>query len=467
MQRRNFIQNLLWITGGLVAGCSKRLMPSNAVNGVIKGRVTAEGKGLVNVVVSNGFSVVQTDRNGQYEMPFNVDAEHVFVSIPSGYALPHNKNIAQHYKETHQTANGDFNFEKLSVNDDKHQFIIWADPQVKNDKDVEKMMTQSVPDVQQYMKTLAPETLIHGICVGDIVWDNLPLFANYKTAVDQCGLPFFQVIGNHDMDYRIGGDETSDNTFKKEFGPSYYSFNRGQVHYVILDDVFYLGKERDYKGYITQPQLDWLKKDLAFVSKEKLIVLCAHIPVHAVENNQALYSILQDYNVHIMTGHTHYNNNVIKGNVYEHVHGTVCGAWWTGPICGDGTPPGYAIYEVDGTNLQWHYKSVGKAKTHQIRTMIETSADGSKLLMANVWNWDPTWVVEWHVDGINQGVLPRHDDFDPLAVTLYLGDQLPKSRPFVEPYKTDHMFKAIIPKGANTIKITAQDRFGTKYEAIA
>ena len=88
------------------------------------------------------------------------------------------------------------------------------------------------------------------------------------------GIPFFQCLGNHDMDYRKGGDETSDDTFQRVYGPTYYSFNRGQVHYVVMDNVRYLGKEREYDGFFQQHQLDWLKKDLSFVSRDKLIVLC-------------------------------------------------------------------------------------------------------------------------------------------------------------------------------------------------
>jgi hypothetical protein len=220
------------------------------------------------------------------------------------------------------------------------------------------------------------------------------------------------------MDYDKGADEKSDDTFKKTYGPGYYSFDRGQVHYVVLDDVYYLGSDRNYKGFITEEQLAWLGKDLSFVEKDKLIVLCLHIPVHSsVENKQALHDILKPYKAHIMSGHTHYNANVIKDNVYEHVHGTVCGAWWTGPICGDGTPPGYAIYEVNGTELKWYYKTVGKTKAHQIRTMVETKSTGDQLV-ANVWNWDPTWKVEWQVDGTSKGLLTRATDYDPLAVAF-------------------------------------------------
>ena len=116
-----------------------------------------------------------------------------------------------------------------------------------------------------YSKTIKAQsagTLLHGITVGDIVWDVHQLFDDYNKAVAQCGIPFFQVLGNHDMDYNKGGDEMSDKAFKTTYGPSYYSFNRGQVHYVVMDDVLYLGSDRNYKGSITQQQLDWLQKDL-------------------------------------------------------------------------------------------------------------------------------------------------------------------------------------------------------------
>lgn len=464
MQRRSFVRNFFILAAGSLVGCSKRLATSKDGSRFIEGKVLSKGKGIAGVVVSDGFNVVQTTQKGAYRFPLHAEAEHVFVSIPSGYAFPHEKFIAGHYMDVQNTGELNFELEPLKVDDNRHQFIIWADPQVKNDKDVAKLMSESVPDVQEYVRSLPADTLIHGISVGDIVWDTPNLYPSYNAAVEQCGLPFFQVLGNHDMDYSKGGDETSDDTFKKNYGPAYYSFNRGQVHYIVLDDVWYLGREREYKGLISEQQLSWLQKDLAFVPKDKLIVLCLHIPVHnAVENNKALYQVLEPYKVHIMSGHTHYNNNIISRNIYEHVHGTLCGAWWTGPVCGDGTPPGYGVYEVDGTSLKWHYKSVGFKKEHQIRAMTETVGNEQELV-ANIWNWDPEWKVEWEVDGVSKGALPRVTDFDPLTVALYKGNQLPAGRAFVEPRKTEHIFKAVLPKNAKRVKVLAIDRFGARYE---
>jgi len=307
---------------------------------------------------------------------------------------------------------------------------------------------------------------LHGITVGDIVWDEHKLYPEYDKAVEQMGIPFFQCLGNHDMDYTNAGDETSDATFKQYYGPTYYSFNRGQVHYVVMDNVRYLGKDRLYDGYISQNQLDWLKKNLEFVPKEKLIVLCLHIPVHnAVKNNTDLYAILGDRNVHIMSGHTHYLRNVVKRNIFEHNHGTVCGAWWTGPICEDGTPNGYGIYKVKGTSLEWHYQSTGMQADHQLKIFLQNEGDNKKAVV-NIWNYDPEWKTEYWIDEIHKGALVQTTGMDPLAKTTLSGPELPKPRGFAEPKNTDHLFTSMIPADAKQIRVVATDRFGKKYSAL-
>jgi hypothetical protein len=467
MQRRIFIRNVGWIAGGLLVGCNKKVYSGTEGGKLLKGHVKSGNKGIANVVVSDGYSVVVTNNKGAYEFEKHADATSVFISTPSGYAFKHENGTARHYRLFSDLSNKDVNFDlvPLDKNDDEHQFVIWADPQVKNASDVEKMMTQSVPDVQKLVAA-AGNDLIHGITVGDIVWDELQLFAEYDKAVAKMGIPFFQCLGNHDMDYRKGGDETSDDTFQQTYGPTYYSFNRGQVHYVVMDNVRYLGKDRDYDGFFQQNQLDWLKKDLSFVSKEKLVVLCVHIPVHSgTKNNTELYSILQDRNVHIMSGHTHYHVNAIRGTIYEHNHGTVCGAWWTGPICGDGTPSGYGVYKVKGNDISWHYQATGQAADYQMKLFVNDLDATQKQVSVNIWNYDPEWKTEYFVDGASKGSLEQFEGFDPLAYSTMLGPDLPKPRGFAEPKKTDHLFKATIPSSARQVLVKATDRFGVVYQS--
>jgi len=465
MQRRSFLRNLALLTGGMVAS---NFVPAAALGlkSKIKGRVISGGKGVAGVVVSDGYTVVATDEKGKYEMSMHPDAIAIFISTPSGYAFKQERGITRQYRALQGKNKKEiiFDLAPLGQDDNEHQFLIWADPQVANAKDVEKMMTQSVPDVKKLVAAAGAGTLMHGITVGDIVWDKLELFAEYDKAVEQMGIPFFQCLGNHDMDYRKGGDETSDDTFQKTYGPTYYSFNRGQIHYVVMDNVRYLGTERDYDGFFQQHQLDWLKKDLSFVPKDRTIVFCVHIPVHSgTKNKEDLYAILEGRNVHIMSGHTHYHVNSIKGNIYEHNHGTVCGAWWTGPICSDGTPGGYGVYKVKGKDLSWHYQATGKAEDYQMALFTKPLDGGANQLTVNIWNHDPEWKHEYWVDGVSKGALEQFEGFDPLAYSLMLGPNLPKPRGFAEPKETDHLFRAVIPAGAKEVRVTATDRFGKKY----
>lgn len=465
MNRRSFIQRAGILTGSAFIALNSTAF-SAGDKATVTGKVTDGKRGIRNVAVSDGYSVVLTDAKGVYSLTPHEKAKSIFMSTPAGYAFKTDYNVARQYQNLDDKSGFDFKLQPLNKDDANHHFIIWADPQVKNKKDVKQMMDTSVPDTIETIKSLGKDALIHGICVGDIVWDSHELFPDYNEAVAKMGIPFFQALGNHDMDYRMGGDETSDVTFKQVYGPTYYSFNRGKAHYVVLDDVRYLGTERDYDGYITEEQLAWLAKDLQHVAKNQLLIINLHIPVYnQVKNNADFYAVLKGFkNVHIMSGHTHYNANNITNEIYEHNHGTVCGGWWTGPICGDGTPRGYAVYEVHGTELKWYYKSTGLPKENQLKLYIDKLTDQVRLI-ANVWNYDPEWKVEYFLDGKSFGPLPKEIGYDPLSVTLYKGDQLPAGRKFVEPIQTDHIFVTHFQPSVSKVRVDVTDRFGNKYSS--
>ena len=468
MNRKSFLNSLGIITGGAFISLQSKAFTELHREETISGTVTDQGKGVKNVVISDGYTVVLTDASGRYTISPNAKSKTLFMSTPSGYEFKTDYNLARQYETLGSRNQYDFKLTRLKKNDNKHNFIIWADPQTKTKKDVQQMMDTSVPDTIETIHSLGKDALVHGICVGDIVWDNHALFPDYNKAVAQMGIPFFQALGNHDMDYRLGGDDTSDATFKEIYGPTYYSFNRGKAHYVVMDDVRYLGTERAYDGYITEDQLAWLAKDLQHADKNHLLIINLHIPVYShVKNNQALYDVLAGFkNVHIMSGHTHYNANKIDKGIFEHNHGTVCGAWWTGPICEDGTPRGYAVYEVNGTELKWYYKSTGLPKDHQISLFTEKTGNTVRV-SANVWNWDTAWSVEYFLDAKPMGQLKNQTGFDPLSVTLYKGDLLPEGRHFPEPHMTDHLFIAEFEAGPRKIKVVAKDRFGVHFSAEA
>ncbi|MEO6721398.1 MAG: calcineurin-like phosphoesterase family protein [Ferruginibacter sp.] len=489
MERRDFLKNI-GLAGGMfvlpeamVPSALLRNLPGKDLSSlVLKGKVHNNGKAIAGVAVTDGINVTLTDKDGKYELLSNNTAEFVYISIPAGYAFENNLGIANFYRplaEKQGSFKSDFNLQKLPGDDSRHHFVVWADTQMISKEDAQQLKDTAAPDLKELVSSYPAGSLFHGIGCGDLVWDHFELFDDYRDAVAITGIPFFNVIGNHDMDLDARSDEHSAKTFKQQFGPTYYSFNRGAIHYVILDDVFFIGVAKKYIGYITEMQLQWLEQDLAHVKKGSTIIVCLHIPTNTglarrvnkeeelggvVANRKQLYKLLSPFKVHIMSGHTHFNEKWEEGNIMEHNHGTVCGAWWTGPICSDGTPRGYGVYEVDGNDLKWFYKSTGQPKQHQLKIYAPGRfKEHPTELVLNVWNWDQSWKVEWFEDDQPKGAMQQRVSLDPWAVELYAGAELPKKHKFVEPTLADHLFFATPTPGARRITVKAIDRFGKEY----
>lgn len=487
MKRRNFLRNI-GFTGGIFALPSVMAETRNAGfekenQLLVKGKVTSNGKGIPGVSITDGIQVYQTNKNGEYEFIVKESADFVYISTPAGYAFAHENNIPQFFvsvKGKRGTLSHDFVLEKLSVDDQQHNFVVWADTQMISADDCAQLKATTVPDLKKLISQYPANILFHGIGCGDLVWDKFEYFKDYKEAIDMTGVPFFNVIGNHDMDLNSRTDDYSAETFKEQFGPTYYSFNRGSIHYVVLDDVFFIGTAKKYIGYFTETQLAWLERDLQFVAPGTTVVVNVHIPTFTgapkrnkkeedfggtVSNRKKLYALLAPYKVHIMSGHTHFNESWEQDNIMEHNHGTVCGAWWTGPICGDGTPRGYGVYEVNGSEIRWYYKSTDKDKDHQLRIYPKGyDKNNPEEIAVNIWNWDTKWKIEWLEDGISKGAPEQRVAKDPWAAELYEGPTLPQKHKFVEPTLTEHLFFIKPSAGAKKITVRATDRFGKTFE---
>lgn len=448
----------------------------------IRGQVRSGGRGMGGVAVSDGLEVVRTARDGTFEILTSDERDFLRMSVPSGFRIPRNPTgTARFYHPIAPGPSGEmeavFDLERLEESDESHAVFLLADIQAEDRQEMDWFHQQTVPDVTETHRALGhPEAF--GIACGDIMFDHLGLFPDYEEGVSRMGLPFFQVAGNHDLDQDRPTDEGSSDTFQRHFGPRYYSFDRGAVHYVVLDDVFWHGA--GYLGYLGSDQLRWLENDLRLVEAGRPVIVAAHIPVlgsrhvregreHpsagiSVANRRTLYRLLEPYRAHILTGHTHENEHVFEAGTHEHVNGAVCGAWWSGPICGDGTPGGYSVYEIRGEEVTWRYKSTGLGFDHQLR-VYPRGADPAAPdeIVANVWDWDPAWTVAWYEDGERKGEMARRVGTDPLSEKLQRGDDLPPRRTWVDPYPTGHLFYAPVSPGAREIRVEATDRFGRVY----
>jgi hypothetical protein len=494
-KRREFIKSLgltsaAWLGMGdtVFAGIQKELPvlgPPAVFNVIrIKGRVSSGGKGLPGVVVSDGRLVVQTNTSGEFELISGNDRDFVFVSLPAGFEIPKLANgsasFFQRIDKTRTEQSFQFELKRSATTDENHHFLLLSDTQIQDEYDAGQLLTVAAPDVQKTVASLNDPNLF-GIGCGDLVYDKLELFKEYNQSVQMYNTPFFQVVGNHDLDFGGRSDSTTTETFKGHFGPTYYSWNRGEVHYVVLDDVFYLGRTgagTKYIGHIPEEQLAWLEQDLRLVEKGKTVVVSLHIPTYTgavtrypdrdtlggtVSNREHLYRMLEGYQAHILSGHTHSNDNMVSGHLFEHCHGTVCGAWWSGPICFDGTPSGYAVYEARGSELRWKYKGTGLDINEQFRVYpVGYHPDFPEHISLNCWNYDPEWQINWYEDGVKKGAPDKIVALDPWSIELHAGPTLPAIRNWVEPQLNDHMF-FFKPETKNNLVVEVKDRFGNVY----
>lgn len=455
-------------------------LPGNVAAATVEGKVKFQEVGLPNVVVTDGYQCVTTDSDGHYRLTPHQDAKFIYISTPAGYLPAEEMQVPLFYIPLEKgRARYDFPLRKNPQDDTRQLLLVTADPQFHKKENF--LRYAGVVDDMLRLKETYPGRDILGIDCGDLVGDKPELYPLYVEQVSRAGIPFYRLPGNHDLQYGGRSTETSTKRYEKNFGPDHYSFNRGKIHYVVLNNVFYVGRDYFYIGYIDEKTFAWLEQDLAQVPEGSTIMLSMHIPARLDEevqpfrynsreisaqtiNISSLFEMLKPYNVHLFTGHMHYNRNIIHADkLYEHNTGAVSGAWWQGDYCLDGTPVGYGVYEIDGTEVSWYFKSVGKPRDHQMRIYAPgTTVNYGNDVVVNIWNWDKNWQVQWQEDGVDMGAMNRFEGLDPEVEKAY-SDKEKLEFSWIAPEKTDHLFRATPLKSNSDITIVAKDPFGNVY----
>ena len=455
-------------------------LPEAITAATVEGKVTSEGEGLPNVVVTDGYQCVVTGSDGSFRLIPHQNAKFIYISTPAGYLPAEEMQVPLFYIPIEKGRECyDFALRKNPLDDTRQLLLVTADPQFHK-KETFLRYAGVVDDMLQ-LKESYPDRDILGIDCGDLVGDKPELYPLYIEQLNRAGIPFYRMPGNHDLQYGGRSTETSTKRYEKNFGPDHYSFNRGEVHYVVLNNVFYVGRDYFYMGYIDEKTFVWLEQDLAQVPEGSTLMLSMHIPARLDEevkpfqynsrtisaqtiNIASLFEMLKPYKVHLFTGHMHYNRNIIHSeNLYEHNTGAVSGAWWQGDYCLDGTPVGYGVYEIDGSEVSWYFKSVGRERDHQMRVYAPNTTSGyGNDVVANIWNWDKNWQVEWQEDGVDMGTMTRFEGLDPEVEKVY-SDKENLEFSWIGPELTDHLFRATPMKHDSKITITAKDPFGNVY----
>jgi hypothetical protein len=310
------------------------------------------------------------------------------------------------------------------------------------------------------------------------------------------------------MNYMARDDIHSLDTYKRYFGPAYYSFNFGDVHYVVLDSIIYNGMNPDdpdnqgnYTGGIDEKQLAWLRADLAILPGDTPLVLAMHAPLKidgfdnpafCIQNSSDVYEILEDFD-HILAiaGHFHSTRHSYFGPpdgfngkvpIHQHVITTAAGYWWNGmkdiygiphTIQGDGTPNGYHMMSVNGNKIRIRYMAAGKPPDYQMRIMLETmpekklvfglpmSLTSSTNILVNVFDGGPNTRVSCRLDGNEPVMMTPVLREDPFVFARYVEDGL--FQPETESPST-HIWSLPMQKdiepGVHTLFIRVQDEYG-------
>ena len=467
---------------------------------------STSGEPVVGAVVSDGEFSVQTNAEGYYEIKSNLTrARFVTISTPSEYKLSFRKSVPQNFLRVPRHAKAveaNFTLEKREKSTDKYSVVMIGDPQIKGvkvDSAAYKLRNMVYPDIVSLKSAKAEsESEFFAINLGDLVFNDMSKLDDYVDLVADSEIPMFHVIGNHDHD-QTTFQETALGTmhFEEYLTPTYYSFNIGKMHYVIVNSISFARKvhKEKYKCGLEYSEYKWLERDLKFVPKDHTIVICGHAQLFRQFGGKgrdkdskknlsyARYSkLLAQYDrVYSWSGHYHYNFGYNYANSTEEAHkplkniNSICVARATGGLhCNrdlnnDGTPNGYMVMEVDGDKVEWYYKSIGHDRDYQMH-VYAPHRTGGELVKVNIWNWSKDhWTTpEWWENGVKVGDMTHkyEKDIAFLEDHAVKGPQLysPKSKhDTAKPYNAHGMFHIKPSEGARSGEVRVTDNFGKTY----
>ncbi len=370
----------------------------------IKGVVYCGDEPVQGAQVSDGVNVTLTDENGWYYLASAKECGHVFVCNPKGYKYTRKAKYPEFYKtvDTERPSaveQADFELERDEATD--HTILFLADIQMcGRNEDIRQYEEHAVGDINTSISNARKQGKdVYVITLGDqsynTYWHSynigIPEIHESMNLLDPDAI--FNCMGNHDNNPKIAGDWAASADYREQWGPTYYSFNIGEIHYVVLDNIEFTNAEckNTFECNITTSVIKWLRKDLANVSMDTPIVVCMHAPLfyrpqcskpnvpdptkYRYNYGSQFYNSVKGFkDVRVFTGHAHTNYTVSYLNMTEYNVGAIGGnLWWTGyfvngnSVCTDGSPGGYRVLDTSGKELKTYYKCIGFDNGYQFR----------------------------------------------------------------------------------------------------
>ncbi len=411
-------------------------------------------KGIGGVRVSNGRTSVKTSYSGRYRIAVNNDTI-IFVIKPRNWQTPVDKNNVPRFYYIHKPAGSpkskvagvaptgplpasvDFPLYR-HPEPDQFRAVFLGDTQVASEEEIGYL-------AHDIIEELVGTDAGFAVSLGDIVFDRLNLYEPLVGVMGRMGIGCHYVKGNHDTNYDNGpGQVLADETFERVFGPSYYSYDYGPVHFIALNNPYFLPGGQ-YEGRLDPEQMEFLRDDLASIPKNQLVVLMMHIPINEMKDKDHIYELLQTHpNLFAIAAHWHTQRHFFLGKadgwnganpLHLLVNVTSCGNWWGGKkdelgipdaTMADGVPNGYSIISFDGPRYSIRYKAARRPDNYQMDIKApDVVIDNGKIttVSVNVFGGSELSTVDMQVHATYQRMTP-----DPKTPHTWYAD-LPQPEP--------------------------------------
>jgi hypothetical protein len=465
-----------------------------AQDSVARGKVLqadrSDPKGVPGILVSNGVEVTRTDAEGAYSLPFR---DGLFVIKPAHWRIPYDVRTGHPaFACMRPPLPGcarpdpvDFFIER-SPEPKSFRAAVLADPQPANIDEV-GFLERAID------KMCAQGDFAFALALGDIASDNLSIYPAYREQAGRLGVPVWHIPGNHDHDAHASGPRRLD-TWRATFGPPTYAFEYSGALFVMLDNV--MVTPAGYRGEIGFAGLTFARNVLAHTPREKLIVVCTHIPLassHAddpsctTSDASALLRLLDGRKAVSFSGHMHTSEHhylPYPGGMHHHqIITALSGSWWSGPfdangqplsVSSDGTPHGWHELTIDG--VDYHTTFTPARDDSVVRAIIPGDAPGVAaatpvetvharathgVLMVNVFDGGPRTSVCIEAAG-ERHALRRIHVADPYTEHLYreAGSSL---KYWVQAEASSHLWTLdapVPPEALRGARLTIIDEFG-------
>ena len=458
---------------------------------------------FVNVRVSNGKEIVKTNDSGEWKLPLEEDAI-FFLIKPSGYQSKLSENNLPRFYYVHKP-NGspklrfpgskptgalpesiDFPLYPSEEPEDNFQMLLFGDPQPRNNREVDYIAHDVIPQL------LGNEDATFGVTLGDIAFDNLETFETLNQAIALIGIPWHNVIGNHDLNLDAKTRKHINETFEATYGPTWYSFDYGQVHFVVMDNIDWKRK-RDrlmYHPNFGERQREFLKNDLSLIPESQMVVLLMHVPFLECEDHQEIFRLIENRPFCVsVSAHRHVHHHQFfgekegwKGDKEHHhiVNVTVSGSWWSGAkndrgiphtTMGDGAPNGYSIMSFSDGRYTMDFRGAGIPASEQMLVQVPDVIRGESAFHVNVYNGSSKSTVEYAIDGSNTWEkIDQKEAADPNFTRMHKAES--QVKPPIEPKLTSpkissHLWGGTIPaglkEGTHLLRVRTTDMHGRVY----